>query len=275
MQPILTTITSAWNRPEALERWMTAIKGACIPEVQPFLYLPGAAAARIERPDEHPVTIFHRTEPVGESIGYYHNLGARNCVTEWIMKIDVDAIPHVNFFTELIPILRNARPREWFNCGMIYLTRAASESCLSSMPLGVTSFDSVITHRSIFSVGSYSGPASTNFICRREDYLCLGGCDERFKGWGWEDYQQIYMLEHHWTQKDPLPGPITLLNVTQRCRDEISRPKAGGLFGVNRRLCLLHHWHPPVAKAATSSANRAVLLDYITNARKEENSRGE
>src|SRR5207253_2177013 len=112
-------------------------------------------------------------------------------------------------------------------------------------------------------------PAGSNFICRRSDYLKLGGCLETFRGYGWEDYQQLYMLEKHQQGKDPLPGRVTPDNVTARCRDEISRPKAKELHGRDRWLVLLHRWHgtAPNKTMEGMGRNRAILFDYVESKR--------
>jgi hypothetical protein len=132
------------------------------------------------------------------------------------------------------------------------------------------------TYRALYNtaiaVDKYKGPKASNFICRRQDYLDLGGCDARFRHHSWQDYQQIYMLEKYQQGKDPLPGEITSGNVTDRCRDEIGRPKALELFQKDDRLCLLHHWHAPGSTPRYLSregmdANRKILLEYILQSR--------
>lgn len=270
MNPILTTITPYWNRPEMLHVWLKAIAGAAIPEVAHSLYMirevVSPACSEAEKNPRLRVSLL--TTAQNESIGHVHNLGAEQADTEWIMKLDVDALPHVNFFRELIPVLRAAGPRQWFNCGMFYTDQHFTKIHLSEeqMPMAANAY------KGIRHSGSYNLPQATNFICRREDYLNLGGCDPAFRGWGWEDYQQIYMLEKYQRGADPLPGVVNFENVTGRCRDEISRPKAAELW-TQHGLCLLHRWHPPSSDPTYKSKmishnNRHTLLRYIHNARK-------
>jgi len=186
------------------------------------------------------------------------------------MKLDVDALPNVRYFRELLPILRGAREREWFNGGMVYATQGFSQSHLKEeqMPLTESTYTHLMNLRHLHCTCS-KGPEATNFICRREDYLALGGGDSRFRGWGWEDYQQIYMLERYWRQSDPLPGEVTLANITHRCRLEISQPKARELWQRNPWLVLLHRHHPKVNGTYRSfeRQNREILLDYISHHR--------
>lgn len=248
MKPLLTTITPYWGRPEQLERWTVAIKASAIPEVRNALY------------------------KIKGNIGEIHNLGAKECGTEWMMKLDVDCLTNTEFFRELIPVLQSAKPREWFNCGMLMLDKADSERYCNTAYLPHDDGK----YRKILQVLLEKGgikavtPVSTQFICRTDDYLRLGGCLPAFKGWGWEDYQQIYMLEKFQQGRDPLAGEtVTLQNVTRLCRDLISRPKAIQLTQKSPFLALFHHWHPPAEKNQRQvDRNRIILYDYIVRQRK-------
>lgn len=255
---------------------MANLKRARHPQVQHFVYFVG------EQPPpwwvDFTVGLNVHTmvdaDPPGKSIGHYHNLGARAADTEWIMKLDADAVPNELYFERLLPVLFQAPPGGWFNGGMIYLNEAVSAH-LDSFPdgIGAYAYDQIMKHHTAgakldFHASPYRLPAATNFICRRMDYLGLGGCDERFQGYGWEDYQQIYMLEKFRLGEDPLPGWIDLGNVTNRCRDEISRPRAFELWECQPELCLLHHWHPKSHKDHRQmDKNKRILLDYILRSR--------
>ncbi len=266
----LTTITPFWGRPEMLRGWLKAIKGASIPEVRHFIYFVGELPPEwwLSEVGNAPIITMMRTEEPGLSIGHYHNLGAMNASSEWIMKMDVDTIPSVSFFKSLLPVLRAARPLEWFNVGMFYVNGVPSNLFLQDrhLPLSRDAFAALVERARLSGLGSYRYPQATNFVCRKEDYLSFGGCSSEFKGWGWEDYQQIFELEWMQFSKDPLPGSIGIQNVTQRCRDEISRPKARELWKRNKDLCLLHRFHlngnNPEYKAQ-SKQNKEVLLRHI------------
>lgn len=252
-----------------LEVWLEAIRSCSIPEVEHILFNVGNGPSMLTAAEQL------RIVPIAslKSIGHAHNFGAKRATTEWIMKLDVDTLPSLNFFSDLLDVLAGAKEREWFNCGMVYFRQAMSTHYLSKdkMPLSPGFVENVTTQLPTYSTGSYTLPSATNFICRRADYLALGGCDPRFDGYGWEDYQQIYMLERYQLGRDPLLGVVTLDNVTRRCRDEISRKKARELFERNRTLCLFHRWHPPAEKnRAKVDANRKVLFDYIQAARAKE-----
>lgn len=267
---ILTTITPYWSRPDQLKTWLACIAAARHPEVRHLLM-----ACDTVRPSYAPlvpdnVDLVAAFRVGDESIGHYHNVGAGIATTEWIMKMDVDAMPNVEYFTALVEVLKNSLSWQWFNGGMFHVSKQASAMHLPAEPLSMSRYFWVMNNRSSCNAGSYLLPASSNFICNRKIYLELGGCDPRFKGWGWEDYQQLYMLERNYRKSDPLPGPISLTNVTQRVRDEISRPKAKELWQIDSRLCLLHRWHKGVedpSYRSHQSNNRQVLFDYILKVR--------
>lgn len=269
MSAKITTITSCWGRPDALETWLAALKYASTSDVEHMLFFIGEKAPAI--PDCPPrLKIIEYPKPSRFSIGHAHNMGARMANTEWIMKLDVDTIPNANLFRNLIPVIEEADSREWFNIGMLYFKKQFNEYllCADKMPIGRTQHDMIARNMPFYSHGSYSKPAASNFLCRTQDYLDLGGCDERFHGYGWEDYQQMYMLERFQRNGDPLPGPIHEHNVTQRCRNEISRPKAMELFRRDDSLFLYHRWHRNAPKPSDIiMANRRVLLENILHLR--------
>lgn len=273
---MLTTITPYWNRPEMLKVWLPALRGANIPGVKHIIAFVGERAPDWVKKEYvyAPAFLFYEFPdhvPGGFSIGHYHNLGARAACSEWIMKLDIDALPNVWFFKELVPLLAAAAPNQWFNCGMFMTSHHTTNSLLTSdrMPLSEEVYSNVTTSRLLYCGPACAGPVATNFICRTKTYLSLGGCDGNFRGYGWEDYQQIYMLERHQLNGlSPLPGKITFENVTQRCCREISRRKARELFQQNKWLSLLHRHHLASSDTRYKShermlQNRRVLLDYI------------
>ena len=263
-----------------LRIWLKAVKGATQPGMKHILYFVGDMIPNwvmLEYQSDHAFQLIQCHDKPGDlSIGHYHNLGAKFVSTEWMMKLDVDAIPNTRYFKELLPLLKAADPKEWFNGGMMYATQNASAVLLSAnmMPLDASMYQMMMSNRKVYFSGTIDTPAATNFICRTKDYLALDGCDERFRGYGWEDYQQIYMLERHWLRRCPLPSPVTFENVTQRCR-EISRRKARELFERSPWLALLHHWHPKSSdpfyrSQSVMQHNKQVLLEYINGQRRKE-----
>lgn len=270
----LTTITPYWNRSDALWVFLKALEGAGCSEVEHLVIVVGGKLPAVEMRNLRFVGVQREKATIRPSIGFYHNIGAQLANTEWIMKLDVDALPNVQYFHRLLPILAQAREREWFNGGMVFINRQVSEEKLrlADMPLRFEEYESIMSRLKEVTDVPYKGPSASNFICRRDDYVKLGGCDARFKGWGWEDYQQTYVLERLQQGGDPLPGPIGLENVTKRCRDEIVRWKAKQLLSRDPALCLLHRWHqqskdPSYKTQIIARNNRHVLLDHILTIR--------
>lgn len=256
-----------------LQTWLKAIEGAHHPNVTHLLVCVGENVP-VVLPNLQVVTCEAPKDEAYPSIGNYHNVGAALANTEWIMKLDVDALPNVEYFATLLPILKTAKPRQWFNGGMFYINRQATASMLTfaSMPLRMLTYRNILAGMQSYSASNYRRPAASNFICRRNDYVALGGCCQGFQGWGWEDYQQLYMLERFYQGKEPLSGDINSQNVTHRCRDEISRPRALELFNKDNRLALLHCFHPAntdthYRSAQVVASNRDVLLQCILGQR--------
>lgn len=244
-----------------LAGWAAALQAAAVEGVRHFIYFCGESPSL-----EWLQNGFDSIPcPSLRSIGECHNLGVRQADSEWVMKLDIDTLPNENFFKELLPVLQSALPCQWFNVGMIYLKRSSS-----TWNYGLSGRDylGIMHDRMGHSEFSYIWPAGTNFLCRRQDYLDMGGCAPGFTGWGWEDYQQLYGLELQERGRDPLPGRLDLGNATQRCRDEIARPKARQLWEDNHWLCLLHRWHAPAPRVHTDVChNRQMLLDWINSKR--------
>lgn len=262
-----------------LRVWLRAIWRASVPEVEHLIFFIGEPVPEhLSAPYLRPIGAQTAKHGVRPSIGYFHNMGAKLANTKWIMKLDVDAIPNEDFFKRLLPVLKTAKERQWFNAGMFYINQRSSAAFLSADkdPLGRSVYDELSQNIRLHSKSAYAYPAATNFICRTEDYLKLGGCAQQFQGYGWEDYQQIYMLERYQQMCNPLPGPVTFENVTKRCREEISRPKARQLWEMDKALALLHCWHRPSRDTnyrarQISDKNRQVLLDYIRKAQELDN----
>lgn len=252
-------------------KWASHMREACHPEVQHLVFfvneqIPGW---RLLLPDNfwfvmapcHPRT----------SIGHHHNRGASISESAWVLKLDIDTVAHQDYWNALLPILKTAGEREWFNCGMGYLKHQPSES----LAPGITGADVLRLLQSPRShFDNWKGcPSGTNFVAPRLAYLEHAQCDARFRGYGWEDYQQLHALERWQLGKDPLEGcQITAKNVTQLCRDRIGIRKSRELWLRDNRLCLLHHWHPvargtPYRDRRQMDANRAVLFEHCQNAR--------
>lgn len=249
--PTITTITPYWGRPEAFRYFEHSLDG-CLRTVETnrfahhLVLLAGESKWKYldpMRPPRHSrLELVECCAPEGMSIGHYHNIGAEMAKTEWIMKLDVDCLIHPNFFVSLHRLLGTAKPRQWFNIGMLHMPSDVTDEARKHL-WDVCYFDSLVQSRSKWAQGSYKNPVGSNFVCRREDYLLNAKCHLDFAGYGWEDYYQMYHLEKNYLGKRPIDG-ATFGNVTQKCRGILSRQKALQSFQFDPALCLFHQWHP-------------------------------
>lgn len=269
MDPVLTTITPVWGREQELKRWVAYVKAALHPLVShQLLFMNEDVPAWIWEqglPSSIKVNPF-KSFP-NASIGHAHNAGAMIARTEWIMKLDVDTIPHQDYWGDLLRVLRDAGPRKWFNAGMGYLSQAATRTLPADLQLDAVLY--MCARPSAYFQNWKGAPTGTNFVCRRQVYLDHARCDNRFRGYGWEDYQQLVRLHWHELGEHPFKamGVVpTAGNVTQLCRDRIALPKSRALFEMDRGLCLMHCWHPKGGGSYRNprqmTLNRQVLLEH-------------
>lgn len=272
----LTTITPYWNRPEMLRAWIRNVRLNAHLEVRHLLIAPDQKIKKdpdLQEAVNAGIEVLTPSSEFGphsntwrRSIGHWHNLGAKHCGTPWMMKLDVDCFHHRFFWTHLLDVVNEAAPRQWFNVGMFMTDRARP----FPVPLGYGDYLAVSSM--LFASGKR--PVSSQFVCRVQDYKDAGMCSEEFRGYGWEDYYQLYALQRQFLDRDPLPGSIENGCVTSRCRDEISRPMAAQLYHKSKSLALFHHWHEGTAhdssykSAEIINHNRRILYDIITASRK-------
>lgn len=257
---MITTVTPYRDRPEHLRAWLKALKNAHRPFVRHLLIDPGTTIGNKEKgyiESNYPVEI-HQPPDLEHgimSIGHWHNWAAEKLIDGgWMMKLDVDCLPHTEFFDALSQYIDQGQ-MNWFNIGFFRINREQSRRLSNIIDLNL--------YREL-SAGLQ--PEASHFCIRLDKYLELGGCDSRFIGYGWEDYQQLYRMAEDEMGEDPLHGIVDIHNVTTRCRDEISRPLCRRTWSDDNRLALLHKWHgsslDPRYKQHIQD-NKKVLLNYI------------
>ena len=269
----LTTITPYWNRPEMLRLWIRNAHLNAHPDVTHILIAPDQKLKKdpdLQEAQARGIEVVTPSSdlPPGEwrrSIGHWHNYGARLVRTQWMMKLDVDCFHHRFFWKHLFGMLEEATPRQWFNVGMFMTEKTRP----FPVPLGYG--DYLNTATMLFAAGKR--PVSSQFVCRVKDYMDAGACSVEFRGYGWEDYYQLYGLQRQYLGADPLPGYVGEENVTQRCRDDIGRPQAAWLYQRSTGLALLHRWHEGTAhdkrykSPEIMNHNRRILYDYVIASR--------
>jgi len=121
--------------------WLKAVCANPHPEVNHLLFVVGKKPEFLREYGCSALLDIEMVSDAPRSIGHYHNLGAKVSSSEWIMKLDIDCVPHTNYFTELVEVLREAGPREWFNGGMYYLERFGAVSHLTPGKMPVSPED--------------------------------------------------------------------------------------------------------------------------------------
>lgn len=197
------------------------------------------------------------------SIGRALNYGASISDSMFILKQDVDCLPYDGIYERILQHCRDLqqKPMAWSNLGVFNCTEEFSAEYLS----GPISFETFELVRDTDSTKTEIKRAAGNqILVRRETYERVGGTARDFRGWGWEDYQLIYYLERLEEPSFRL-SEYRLATITQRCRDEISRPK--NIRTNELDLAFLHKWHDPLADPddyrAYVDENRKHLLSHI------------
>jgi predicted glycosyltransferase involved in capsule biosynthesis len=239
-----------------LRSWLRCLMDASIPEVKHLILAPGYTKENFKWLDHPQIQVIFPSAGKTFDIGHLHNIGISQANSDWVMKLDVDCMMHTSFFKELLDYISGVQGHcNWFNIGMFYLKPGPS--------LFFKNSERKELNEEMASTFIHGSPTGSQFVCKRATYLHGGGCLSDFHGYGWEDYQQLYMLASNNFVRDPLPGEVTLENVTNRCRDEISRKYTRITFKRNPLLFLLHCHHKKHATMDYLEYNRKVLYDYV------------
>lgn len=199
------------------------------------------------------------------NIGLAHNYGATLSVGEYILKQDVDCIPYVGFYVELLNHIDTLRSNKklWSNLGVFYCNERFSKECLSD-----------IVTKEIYNQAKHNPDCKEEikfacgncFLVNRNHFIEIGGCSKSFEGWGWEDYQVCYFLEKSLNPQLTLSS-CTLETIVSVCREEIARPKNKSTN--EKDLVFLHKWHDNKENDPTYNnyieKNRNTLLKSILN----------
>lgn len=276
---VLTTVTVYWSRPLMLKLWMAALHHSKEKEKVRHLVLfvnePVPEWFLAEKPSHVEGIAVSAPPNKPFSIGTFHDQAARELVpTPWMMKMDVDTLANPFYFADLVALLEDTSvERKWYCGGMFYTGRRTAQSLQGNSfnPLPMSSYQFIMNHRKEHCNGTgWSLPGGTQFICRRQDYLNMGGCGNGFQGWGWEDYWQVWQLQRQFLRRAPFDD-LRVKTVTQMCRDRIARPLLLDLWKQHPNLCLIHVWHPVqdgslYRNAEQTEKNRQHLYNLILHA---------
>ena len=164
------------------------------------------------------------------------NLGVESTTTEYVLIGDADTIPHPEAIHEGLRLLELGAPwllpygdADYYNAD-----RASSEWILSLPPHFPINPNNISYEHKI---KAWSGQV----LLRAKDFLDIGGFDERFEGWGYEDNAFTVQAD-------------TLLGDHQRVQDGFA----------------IHIWHPVTDRTTWGQPhidrNRAMYREYEQSA---------
>jgi glycosyltransferase involved in cell wall biosynthesis len=173
--------------------------------------------------------------------GWAFNIGAKlvRGAADYLLFLDADVLLQCNCLRRLLELLRGGyaavRP---FN-EVTYLDRESTERLAGNWPLRTEATD--VNGR------SFVNPMGLSIAVEAGLYDRMGGYDERFRGWGWEDREFWERLEHN---------------------TEIAR--------MADRILHLHHEHSQV-KEVWAAGNQALFFESLESRRTvaEQDSKGD
>ncbi|KAB0670658.1 glycosyltransferase [Aeromonas veronii] len=187
------------------------------------------------------------------SPGRARNIGAQYAKTKYIMHEDVDLIPYVGFYRQILNEIKlNALD---YNMGLFLSIPVAYLNCQATeeyMSLPVEERNNIFFHRLMVGCDNtfdFFMPASSVIVVSRHYYLSIGGYNEQFVDWGLEDLEYAYRLTRSSNR----------FHTPSRYKDLISKPVFSqqfeyrgwrNQFRLHGELCfrkgiiLFHAWHP-------------------------------
>lgn len=203
------------------------------------------------------------------SIGVAHNYGATISKSEYILKQDVDCLPFAGLYNKILSHILTLRSNQksWSNIGFFYCNKEFSITHLNGI-ISNDLYEQVKNNDNLKETLKYA--CGNNFLVNREHFLKIGGCSQLFKGWGWEDYQVLYFLEKYYNPNFSL-SEYKIDSITQKCRDEIARPK--NQITNQKNIIFLHKWHDPMNNESQYMSfvetNKLHLLYLVSNLKRD------
>lgn len=185
------------------------------------------------------------------SAGRARNFAAQNVTSKFIMFQDVDLMPYDGFYRDALNECYVQKLDKFADrfvmFGVIYLTKEASiEFVNTDQQFRKNQFINYLLEDNHAKIEKFSTGTSVT-IWRRDHYLCTGGNDPDFEGWGYEDLEYACRAIRR-NRKFALPDVFYKDHKNFMTVHEYKGWKSTyRLFGdltFNKGMVLFHYWHP-------------------------------
>ncbi|MCO4889692.1 glycosyltransferase [Cupriavidus sp. WGtm5] len=225
---------------------------------------------------------YHRlkTEHLPFSIGRTRNAAAQCGLSDYIMFQDVDLMPYVGFYRDVLAeAVVNGLDESADNFlmfGVIYLTEGATQDFRRMAPgLRRQKYIQLLLQNDQAAIEKFSTGTSVT-VWRRDYFLATGGNDPDFNGWGYEDLEYACRAIRR-RKKFPLPSEFALDYRNFQSIVEYKGWKSiYRLFGdmtFQKGMVLFHAWHPVEHKSdymAAKARNRQLFEKKLADFRDKE-----
>ncbi|MDK3023791.1 glycosyltransferase [Cupriavidus taiwanensis] len=274
------------ERSDLLDRLTFARMDTDLPDEVEILVIdegsPQDLAHRLEAECQRHGYGYHRlgTEHLPFSIGRARNAAAQCGLSDYIMFQDVDLMPYVGFYRD---VLREAvingldeSVDNFLMFGVIYLTESATHNFRQMAPgLRRQKYIQLLLQNDQSAIEKFSTGTSVT-VWRRDYFLATGGNDPDFNGWGYEDLEYACRAIRR-RKKFPLPSEFALDYRNFQSIVEYKGWKSiYRLFGdmtFQKGMVLFHAWHPVEHKSgymAAKARNRQLFEKKLADFRDKE-----
>ena len=185
------------------------------------------------------------------SVGRVRNVAAQLTNAQYIMFQDVDLMPYDGFYQQALNECQIQKLDEYADrfvmFSVVYLTQEASQEFLATpKSLRKNLFLNYLFEDNKEKIEKFSTGTSVT-IWRRDHFLCTGGNDSDFEGWGFEDLEYACRAIRR-NRKFPLPSQFNLdyrnFMSIQEYKGWKSVYRLYGDITFQKGIVLFHCWHP-------------------------------
>lgn len=178
------------------------------------------------------------------------NIGITTSNADYVIFEDVDLKHPVDFYEKInleIEILLESNDWLFFVIPVTYLTEEGSKLARNGLDYKTTSFLTSETCKSSSEYIQHHAPASSFLVCKRSIAIFIGGYDESFEGWGFEDSDFWVRL----LMKTNIDKPRDFFRLdTRNYSAQVNWRGWRTLFRIHadivatKGICSYHVWHP-------------------------------